>query len=62
MYKNDMHTSVKEALEQATDRGFEEGKKRVIYDLKWFLQTYKNDSGLRTRIEMYIKEFEDVKE
>lgn len=62
MYKNDMYTSVKEALEQATDRGFEEGKKRVIYDLKWFLQTYKNDTGLRTRIEMYIKEFEDAKE
>ena len=62
MYKNEMYVSVKEAIEQATDRGYEEGKKRVVNDLKWLLQNYKNDAGLRTRIEMYIKEFEDDKE
>lgn len=59
MYQNEMYVSVKEAIEQATDRGFEEGKKRAIHDLKWFLQNYKNDAGLRSRIEMYIKESEE---
>lgn len=56
MYKNDMHTSVKEALEQAKDNGYEEGKKSVMRDIYWFLQSYKNDAGLRRRIEMYLSE------
>ena len=56
MYKNDMYTSVKEALEQAKDSGYEEGKKSVMRDIYWFLQSYKNDAGLRRRIEMYLSE------
>lgn len=56
MYKNDMYTSVKEALEQAKDNGYEEGKKSVMRDIYWFLQSYKNDAGLRRRIEMYLSE------
>ena len=56
MYKNDMYTSVKEALEQAKDNGYEEGKTSVMRDISWFLQSYKNDAGLRRRIEMYLSE------
>ena len=56
MYKNDMYTSVKEALEHAKDSGYEEGKKSVMRDIYWFLQSYKNDAGLRRRIEMYLSE------
>ena len=56
MYQKEMSETVHDAIEAAKERGFEEGKKSVMCDIYWFLQTYKNDAGLRTRIEMYLNE------
>ena len=56
MYKEEMQQSIRDTLEEVKDIGYEEGKKSVMRDIYWFLQTYKNDVGLRTRIEMYLSE------
>lgn len=56
MYRNDMESSISEAMEEVKEKGYEEGKKSVMRDIYWFLQSYKNDAGLRTRIEMYLSE------
>jgi len=56
MYKEEMQQSISDTLEEVKDIGYEEGKKSVMRDIYWFLQTYKNDVGLRTRIEMYLSE------
>lgn len=55
-----LEITVKEALENAKEagyeEGYEEGKKAVFKDIAWFMQTYKNDSGLRNRLTMYLSE------
>lgn len=56
MYRKDMESSITEAMEEVKEKGYEEGKKTVMRDIYWFLQTYKNDAGLRSRIEMYLSE------
>lgn len=56
MYQKEMSETVHDAIESAKEHGFEEGKKAVMRDIYWFMQTYKNDAGLRTRIEMYLSE------
>ena len=56
MYQKEMSETVHDAIESAKERGFEEGKKAVMRDIYWFMQTYKNDAGLRNRIEMYLSE------
>lgn len=56
MYQEEMQQSISETLEEVKDKGYEEGRKSVMRDIYWFLQTYKNDAGLRTRIEMYLSE------
>ena len=56
MYQKEMSETVHDAIESAKERGFEEGKKSVMRDIYWFMQTYKNDSGLRNRLEMYLSE------
>lgn len=53
---NELEITVKEALENAKEAGFEEGKKAVFKDIAWFMQTYKNDTGLRNRLTMYLSE------
>lgn len=53
---SELEITVKEALGNAKDAGFEEGKKAVMRDIYWFMQTYKNDVGLRNRLEMYLSE------
>lgn len=56
MYKKDMESSITKAMEEVKEKGYEEGKKTVMRDIYWFIQTYKNDAGLRSRIEMYLSE------
>lgn len=56
MYQKEMSETVHDAIESAKERGFEEGKKAVMRDIYWFMQTYKNDTGLRNRLEMYLSE------
>ena len=51
-----LEITVKEALENAKEAGYEEGKKAVFKDIAWFMQAYKNDSGLRNRLTMYLGE------
>lgn len=53
---SELEITVKEALENAKDAGYEEGKKAVLKDIAWFMQTYKNDAGLRNRLTMYLSE------
>lgn len=53
---SELEITVKEALENAKDTGYEEGKKAVFEDIAWFMQTYKNDTGLRNRLLMYLSE------
>lgn len=53
---SELEITVKEALENAKDVGYEEGKKAVFKDIAWFMQTYKNDVGLRSRLTMYLIE------
>lgn len=53
---SEMEITVKEALENAKDAGYEEGKKAVFEDIARFMQTYKNDTGLRSRLSMYLSE------
>lgn len=52
----ELEITVKEALENAKDAGYEEGKKAVFMDIAWFMETYKNDAGLRSRLTMYLSE------
>lgn len=56
MYQKEMQQSISETLEEVKDKGYEEGRKSVMRDIYWFMQTYKNDTGLRNRLEMYISE------
>lgn len=56
MCKKDMESSISEVMEEVKEKGYEEGKKTVMRDIYWFIQTYKNDAGLRSRLEMYLSE------
>ena len=56
MYQKKMSEVVHDAIESAKEHSFEEGKKAVMRDIYWFMQTYKNDAGLCNRIEMYLSE------
>ena len=56
---SEMEITVKEALENAKDAGFEEGCKKVRNDVRYFMNTYKSDVGLRNRLEMYLNEQND---
>lgn len=56
MYKEELQQSISETLEKVKDKGYEEGRKSVMRDIYWFMQNYKNDSGLRIRLEMYLSE------
>lgn len=53
---SELEITVKEALENAKEAGYEEGKKTVFKDIAWFMETYKNDAGLRNRLTMYLSE------
>lgn len=53
---SELEITVKEALENAKEAGYEEGKKAVFKDITWFMETYKNDTGLRNRLTMYLSE------
>lgn len=53
---SELEITVKEALENAKDSGYEEGKKAVLKDIAMFMQAYKNDAGLRNRLSMYLSE------
>lgn len=56
MYQREMQQSISETLEEVKDKGYEEGRKSVMRDIYWVMQTYKNDAGLRNRLEMYLSE------
>lgn len=53
---SELEITVKEALENAKDAGYEEGKKAVFKNIAWFMQNYKNDTELRSRLTMYLSE------
>lgn len=56
MYQKEMGETVHDAIESSKECGYEEGRKSVMRNIYWFMQTYKNDSGLRNRLEMYLSE------
>ena len=55
---SELEITVKKALENAKEAGYEEGKKAVFEDIAWFIKTYKNDAGLRNRLTMYLSEMD----
>lgn len=56
---SELEITVKEAFENAKDAGYEEGCKKTRNDIRYFLNTYKSDTGLRNRLEMYLADCEN---
>ena len=56
---SELEITVKEALEQAKEKGYQEGKSERKRIIRYYLDTYKNDAGLRGRLEMYLADEND---
>lgn len=56
---SELEITVKEALEHAKEKGYQEGKSEVKRIIRYYLDTYKNDAGLRGRLEMYLADNEN---
>lgn len=56
---SEFEITVREALEYAKEKGYQEGKNEVKRNIRYFLDTYKNDTGLRGRLEMYLADNEN---